>query len=90
MLLAYALGTGGGQDENHVVAIIQGHASGYCIVGARIKPFISDNGNESGRLVVWLTEPAPENSSISFLTWRQHLQRLRHDRAFRAQGDRIR
>jgi hypothetical protein len=56
----------GGQDENHVVATIQGHFPGYWIVGAKIKPFVSDYGQESGTLVVWLNKPAPADTPIPF------------------------
>jgi hypothetical protein len=57
---------GGGQDENHVVATIRGHVSGDWIVGAKIRPFVSDYNNESGTLVVWLNKPAPADSPITF------------------------
>lgn len=57
---------GGGQDENHVVATIQGNVPGYWIVGAKIRPFISDYSQESGTLVVWLNEPAPPGVRIRF------------------------
>ena len=56
----------GGQDENHVVATIQGHHPGYWIVGARITPFISGYDKESGTLIVWLNKPAPSDTPISF------------------------
>jgi len=57
---------GGGQDENHVVATIQGHVRGYWIVGAEILPSVSDYGRQSGRLVVWLNRPAPRGIEIRF------------------------
>ena len=57
---------GGGQDENHVVATIQGHVPGYWIVGAKIRPFVSDYNKESGMLVVWLNKPAPADRPITF------------------------
>jgi hypothetical protein len=57
---------GGGQDENHVIATIQGYVHGYWIVGAEIRPFVSDYGRQSGRLVVWLNKPAPPGSEIRF------------------------
>jgi hypothetical protein len=57
---------GGGQDENHVVATIQGHVPGYWIVGAQIRPFVSDYSQESGTLVVWLNRPVPAGTRIHF------------------------
>jgi hypothetical protein len=67
LLPAFAIpNSGGGQDENHVVATIQGHHDGYWIVGAKIKPFVSDYSKESGNLVVWLNKPAPAGTSIRF------------------------
>ena len=57
---------GGGQDENHVVATILGHVPGYWVVGAEIRPFVSDYGRESGTLVVWLNRPAPPGTAIHF------------------------
>jgi hypothetical protein len=56
----------GGGDENHVVATIQGHYPGYWIVGAKIKPFTSDYNQGSGKLVVWLNQPAPPDTPITF------------------------
>jgi len=67
LLPAFAIpNAGGGQDENHVVATIQGHVPGYWIVGAKIRPFVSDYNNESGTLVVWLNKPAPPDTPIRF------------------------
>lgn len=57
---------GGGQDENHVVATIQGHVPGYWIVGAKIRPSVSDYTKQSGRLIVWLNQPAPPERAIHF------------------------
>jgi len=56
----------GGQDENHVVATIQGNVPGYWIVGAQITPFVSDYSKQSGKLKVWLNKPAPPNTPIKF------------------------
>jgi hypothetical protein len=67
LLPAFAIpSAGGGQDENHVVATIQGHFPGYWIVGARIKPSVSDYNQQSGKLVVWLNRPAPPDTAITF------------------------
>jgi hypothetical protein len=57
---------GGGADENHVLAMIQGHFPGYWIVGAQIRPFVSDYTQESGTLIVWLNKPAPRGTHIPF------------------------
>jgi len=67
LLPAFAIpNAGGGQDENHVVATIQGHFPGYWIVGAKIRPFVSDYGQQSGKLIVWLNKPAPPDTPITF------------------------
>jgi hypothetical protein len=67
LLPAFAIpNAGGGQDENHVLATVQGHFPGYWIVGAKIKPFVSDYGTESGKLIVWLNKAAPVNTPIPF------------------------
>ena len=67
LLPAFAFpNAGGGQDENHVVATIQGNVPGYWIVGAKIRPSVSDYNQQSGTLVVWLNKPAPPNTSITF------------------------
>jgi hypothetical protein len=58
--------SGGGQDENHVVATIQGHFPGYWIVGAKIKPPVSGYNHESGKLVVWLNKAEPPDTPITF------------------------
>jgi hypothetical protein len=70
LLPAFAIpGAGGGGDENHVVATLQGHHVGYWIVGARISPFTSDYNRDSGTLVVWLNKPATTPISFSFLSF---------------------
>lgn len=67
LLPAFAIpNAGGGQDENHVVATIQGHFPGYWIVGAKVKPSVSDYNQQSGTLVVWLNKPAPPATPITF------------------------
>jgi hypothetical protein len=67
LLPAFAIpNAGGGQDENHVVATIEGHVPGYWIVGAKIEPSTSDYTQQSGRLIVWLNKPAPADRSINF------------------------
>jgi hypothetical protein len=67
LLPAFAIpNAGGGQDENHVVATIQGHFPGYWIVGAKIKPAVSDYNQQSGKLFVWLNKPAPPDTPITF------------------------
>jgi hypothetical protein len=67
LLPAFAIpNAGGGQDENRVVATIQGYFPGYWIVGAKIKPPVSDYSKESGTLIVWLNKPAPANTPITF------------------------
>jgi hypothetical protein len=67
LLPAFAIpNAGGGQDENHVVATIQGHFPGYWIVGAKIRPAVSDYSQQSGRLRVWLNKPAPAETPITF------------------------
>jgi hypothetical protein len=67
LLPAFAIpNSGGGQDENHVVVTIQGHYAGYWMVGAKIRPFTSDYGKASGKLIVWLNKPAPADRNIRF------------------------
>ncbi len=67
LLPAFAIpNASGGQDENHVVVTIQGHFPGYWIVGAKIKPFVSDYSQQSGTLIVWLNKPAPADTTITF------------------------
>jgi hypothetical protein len=67
LLPAFAIpNSGGGQDENHVVATLQGHYPGYWIVGAKIEPAVSGYDQESGKLIVWLNKPAPPGTPISF------------------------
>jgi hypothetical protein len=70
LLPAFAIpGAGGGGDENHVVATIQGYRPGYWIVGAKIRPFHSDYNRNAGTLVVWLNKPATSPISFSFLAF---------------------
>jgi len=58
---------GGGQDENHALALLEGHHPGVWIVGARVRPGISGYNRSNGQLVVWLNKPAP--GPISFAYW---------------------
>jgi hypothetical protein len=44
----------------------EGHYPGYWVVGAKIKPFTSDYNQASGKLVVWLNQPAPPDTPITF------------------------
>jgi hypothetical protein len=68
LLPAYTIpNAGGGQDENHVVAIIRGHVPGYWIVGAKVVPFSSNYDRPLGTLVVWLNKPAETPISFSYM-----------------------
>jgi hypothetical protein len=67
-LPAYTIpNAGGGQDENHALALIEGHHPGLWITSAEVRPGISDYNRPNGKLVVWLNKPAPE--PISFAYW---------------------
>jgi hypothetical protein len=67
-LPAYTIpNAGGGQDENHALALIEGHQPGLWITGAVVRPGVSGYGRANGTLVVWLNRPAPQR--VSFAYW---------------------
>lgn len=67
-LPAYTIpNAGGGQDENHALALLQGRHPGVWIIGAQVQPGISGYDTPRGTLVVWLNRPAP--TAITFAYW---------------------
>jgi hypothetical protein len=69
-LPAYTIpNAGGGQDENHALALVEGHHPGVWITGAVIRPAVSGYDRPNGTLVVWLNKPAPQRISFSYLTF---------------------
>ena len=58
---------GGGQDENHALAVLESHASKTWVVAARVSPATSGYDEPNGTLTVWLNHPAP--SRLTFAYW---------------------
>jgi hypothetical protein len=70
LLPAYTIpNAGGGQDENHALAVLQGHVAGLWIVGVRVTPGVSDYNKSTGTLTVWLNKPAPSRVAFSYLAF---------------------
>jgi hypothetical protein len=60
---------GGGQDENHVIATVEGSTSSVWVTSARVTPAVSGYDRADGTLIVRLNKPAPSDVHIAYWTF---------------------